>query len=96
MSTSLIAKRIKTARKEAQLSQKELGKALSVSEKAVSSYESGRTIPPFHTLEKIAKKTSKPIRYFSEENIQEISLLSKLIIIEKQLAEIKKLLKTEA
>ena len=92
MSTKLIAKKIREARLESNLSQKELSSALLVSEKAVSSYESGRTQPSLETLDKIAKKTQKPIWYFTQENTEDFTLLAKLATIEAQLKEIKQIL----
>lgn len=50
-----IGERIKSARKNAGLTQRELGEKLGVSEKTVSSWEINRTEPSMGTLEKIAK-----------------------------------------
>ncbi|PJA40948.1 XRE family transcriptional regulator [candidate division WWE3 bacterium CG_4_9_14_3_um_filter_34_6] len=88
MSTD-IAKKIKQARLQANLSQLELSKALSVSEKAVSSYESGRTNPSIDTLFRIAKRTNTPIAYFTNQENEDFELTSKLMKIQAQLDEIK-------
>ena len=47
--------RIKNARKERKLTQEELGKLLFVSDKTISSWESGRTIPDIESINKISK-----------------------------------------
>lgn len=91
----ILAQKIKRARKESRLSQKELGEALNVSDKAISSYESGRAIPPITTLQKLSKITRRPLAYFTgtEDESIEYSVASILKNIEGQLEEIKKLLK---
>lgn len=92
MSTTLLARKIKEARIEANLSQLELSRALVVSEKSISSYEAGRTKPNIETLNKIAKKTNKPINYFTEDKNIETDLNIKLDMIQAELIKIKKLL----
>ena len=94
MSSKNLAQKIKQARIEADLSQKELSKSLIVSEKAVSSYESGRTHPTLDTLEKIAKKTERPMWFFTDEDTDDLLIATKLTKVEKELEEIKKLLKS--
>ena len=47
--------RIKTARKQAGLTQKELGKALGVSFQAVAQWETGRRVPKVETIQRIGK-----------------------------------------
>lgn len=93
MSTTSLGKKIKEARLEANLSQIELSQALVVNEKSVSSYEAGRTKPSVETLNKIAKKTNKPIAFFTEDKNVEIDLDLKLNNIQKELEKIKQLLK---
>ena len=95
MSTILLSKKIRKARLEADLSQKELGKALKISEKSISAYESGRSTPPISVLEKIAKETQKPFWYFSESDNIDITVMGKLLQIEKQLSELKTILQTK-
>ncbi|MBA3724641.1 MAG: helix-turn-helix transcriptional regulator [Candidatus Levybacteria bacterium] len=87
-----LAKRIRTARQEARLSQSALGKSIGVSDKSVSSYEQGRSTPPFAKLRKIAEATERPISYFTQENTDDANIASKLISIERELNEVKKLL----
>ncbi len=88
-----LAKRIRKAREEAHISQLELGKAIGVSDKAISSYEKGRSTPPFNKLKKIAQETKQPMDYFSGDPKMEGTIISKLSKVEKELAEIRKLLK---
>ncbi len=92
MSTKDIGKKIREARNELGISQKKLGEALIISEKAISSYESGRTAPSIQILQKIAKRTNKPITYFTDELTKETSLIFLLENIENQLKEIRRLL----
>lgn len=93
MSTTSLGKKIKDARLEAKLSQLELSQALVVNEKSVSSYEAGRTKPSVETLNKIAKKTNKPIAYFIEDKNIDIDLDLKLNNIQTELEKIQQLLK---
>ena len=94
MSRSNIGNRIRKARKEIGISQKQLAKILSVSDKAVSSYEVGRTTPSFNTIRKISKVVHKPISYFDKDSDpKDLDLQIKIKTIERELLEIKKLLK---
>ena len=88
-----LARRIRSARLEAHMSQHGLGKSIGVSDKSVSAYEQGRSTPPFAKLKKIADATSHPLAYFTDENITEATITSKILMIERELAEVKKLLK---
>ncbi len=89
-----VGSRIKKARKEMGFSQKQLAGYLRVSDKAVSSYEIGRTTPSFETIKKIGKIVHKPINYFDKDSDpKDLDLQIKIKTIEKELLEIKKLLK---
>lgn len=88
-----LAKRIREARKNARLSQAKLAESIGVSDKSVSSYEKGRSIPPLGKLKKIAESTHHPIQYFTEEITDDIAIERKLQVIESEIEEIKKLLK---
>lgn len=90
---SELARRIRTARREARLSQQALGESIGVSDKSVSAYEQGRSVPPFDKLKKIAVQTNRPVSYFTEDNIDEATITAKLLSIERELEEVKKLLK---
>ncbi len=86
--------RIKKARKELGISQKQLARRLRLSDKAISSYEVGRTSPSFNTIKKISKIVHKPITYFDEDsNLNDLDLQIKIKTVEKELLEIKRLLK---
>lgn len=87
-----IAVRIRKARREAHLSQLELGNGIGVSDKSISAYEQGRSIPPFEKLKKIAECTRHPLAYFTEDNVNETTIAAKLQSIERELQEVKKLL----
>ncbi len=88
-----VGEAIKKARKEVGLSQKEFAEALRVSDKTVSSYEVGRALPSFEMMKKISKSLHKPISYFDDESPEDLDLQLKLNSIERELIEIKKLLK---
>lgn len=92
--TSTLGERLKKARKERGLSQKELGEAIKLSDKAVSSYEVGRAAPTVDTLKEISRLTYKPISYFvGESDPEDLDLQLRLNAIERELIEIKQLLK---
>lgn len=88
-----IGSKIKTARKEAGLSQKQLASLVGVSDKAVSAYEVGRAQPPVGILREISNVTYKPVSYFVDlvetENVTVADRISK---IEHELLEVKKIL----
>ncbi|HYD34654.1 MAG TPA: helix-turn-helix transcriptional regulator [Vitreimonas sp.] len=92
-----LADKLKKARKDAGLSQKELGHVLLLSDKAVSSYEVGRAQPSLETLKQISKLTNRPVTYFVEEsNTEDIDLQIRIKTIERELLEVKKLLQNKA
>jgi transcriptional regulator with XRE-family HTH domain len=90
---SQLAQRIRAARIASHLSQSDLAQGIGVSDKSVSSYEQGRSIPPFEKLKKIAESTKHPINYFTDDNATYSIIAQKLTTIERELAEIKKLFK---
>jgi transcriptional regulator with XRE-family HTH domain len=90
---SELSKRIRSAREHARLSQQELGNGIGVSDKSISAYEKGRSHPPLENLRKIADATSHPLTYFTEEENADITIATKLQTIERELAEVKRLLK---
>ncbi|HZE87249.1 MAG TPA: helix-turn-helix transcriptional regulator [Methylomirabilota bacterium] len=89
---SELAHRIREARKNAHLSQEELGKYIGVSDKSVSAYEQGRSTPPINKLKKIAQSTNHPLGYFTQDDNEDALLASKLASIERELLEVKRLL----
>jgi len=91
-----IAKKLKQARVEAALSQKDLANSLKLSDRTISAYEKGRAMPPLDTLQNISNLTHKSINYFLDEEIDEgenLDLQFKLKKIEIELLQIKKALK---
>jgi transcriptional regulator with XRE-family HTH domain len=90
---SELAKRIRTARENAHLSQQELANGIGVSDKSISAYEKGRSYPPLKNLQKISDATNHPLTYFTQEDNANDAIAAKLLSIERELAEVKKLLK---
>lgn len=89
-----LGQKIKYARTEAGLSQKELGGAIQLSDKAISAYEVGRAQPSVEVLHDIGQATGRPVAYFiDEEHAEEIDFAVKIKQIEFELAEIKAALK---
>jgi len=85
--------KIKKSRREQGFSQKALAKELGISDKTISSYEVGRATPSFPMIKKISGLLHKPIGYFDENaDISEIDIQLKVKSIEKELAELKKLI----
>ena len=93
MSIGNLSKRIRIAREESEYSQRDLADILKVSDKTISAYESGRAAPPVEKLEKIARATSRPMSFFSEDKEQDYTIEAKFTQVEKLLLEIKDLLK---
>jgi transcriptional regulator with XRE-family HTH domain len=97
---NFVGERIRKARESKGVSQKKLGMALGLSDKAISAYEAGRTYPPIDTLFRISTELKKPIIYFLSDDSQAIELYDKVERIEQTLKtstedinQIKKLLK---
>ena len=86
-----VGERIKQARKQNHITRGSLANAIGISDKSISAYESNRINPPLKVLEKIAKSTGQPLRYFVEDTV-ETAILTKLAEVERQFLEIKKLL----
>jgi transcriptional regulator with XRE-family HTH domain len=90
-----IGNKIREAREEQGISQKDLGMALGLSDKAISAYEASRTIPPLETLIRIAEELNKPIDYFIESNSNDYKLETRLAameeVVEQLLLEIRKI-----
>lgn len=72
MTDSPLCKRLKEARKAADLSQKQLGIAAGMDEFSASArmnhYEKGRHTPDYHTLKRIAAALKVPVAYFYAES----------------------------
>ncbi len=63
-----ISEKIKTAVKEAGLTQQKFAKQIGISETAISRWAAGNRNPSISSLKKIAKATGKPLNYFFENN----------------------------
>ncbi len=59
-----LGQKIKQARRSAGLSQRELGEALELSDKAISAYEQGRAMPNVPQLRTLSKVVEQPVTYF--------------------------------
>ena len=89
-----LGKKIKQARSEIGMSQKELGKALRLSDKTISAYEVGRALPGIKILQDLSRVTQRPIGYFLDEpEYQDLDLQLKIKQIEQELLAVKQLLK---
>lgn len=80
-----IGARIRKARENKGISQKKLGMMLGLSDKAISSYESGRTFPPIDTLYRIAQDLGQDIEYFISQDKNESIISEKLFAINEHL-----------
>ena len=85
-----IGNRIRKARESKGISQRKLGMILGLSDKAISAYESNRTLPPIDTLYKISLELDQDITYFFIQNDSNQILLEKLTSIKNQLDSINK------
>lgn len=81
--------KLRLARKEAKLSQLELGVALKVSDKTISGYESGRISPPIDNLLMIAELLKKPVSYFLGVDEKDYTIQARLRAIEIKMKEIR-------
>lgn len=87
----LLSARIRVARKEANLSQIELAQLVGVSDKAISSYEVGRAVPPLDVLKRIAAVTAKQISFFFNEDADNAVLVERVDKMIEELQNIKKI-----
>lgn len=84
-----IGEKMKQARKEANLSQLQLGVALKVSDKTISGYESNRISPPVDKLIQIAELLKKPVNFFLGLDERDYTVQARLRSIEIKLQEIR-------
>jgi transcriptional regulator with XRE-family HTH domain len=87
---NLLSMRIRNARKETSLSQIELAQLVGVSDKAISSYEVGRAVPPLDVLKKIAAVTGKQMSFFFNEGADNLILVERVDRMIEELLDIKK------
>lgn len=86
-----IGQKIKQARNDRRITQEALAKAIGVSDKSISAYESGRVQPPLEALEKIASYTDQSLTYFIEPT-NDSNIIKKLNEVQIIFEEIKSLL----
>jgi transcriptional regulator with XRE-family HTH domain len=67
MDAKKLGKRIKLARVEHDLTQRDLAEKIGSLQKSISRYEMGLSTPNLETLEKIAKALKKPFSYFLDD-----------------------------
>ena len=84
-----VGEKIREYREKGNISQKKLGLALGLSDKAVSAYESGRTLPPLETLSRISEVLDVPLEFFLSDS-EEIKITKRLGSIERSLKSITK------
>ncbi len=64
MDAKKLGKKIKLARVELDLTQTELAQKIGATQKSISRYEAGKSIPKIETLLKLARTLRKPSAYF--------------------------------
>lgn len=95
--TSTLSERIRNARTASHLSQQQLADKMGFSDKSISAYEKGRSVPPLSQLKKLAKITNYPLAYFTQEEEISLSLVfAKLQLVQRQFDDIKKILDAKA
>ena len=67
MDAKKFGKKIKIARIENDMTQKDLADAIGALQKSISRYEAGISAPSLETLVKMAKVLKKPFGYFFDE-----------------------------
>jgi transcriptional regulator with XRE-family HTH domain len=88
-----LANKIRISRRQLGLSQREFGKAINLTDKAISAYEVGRAAPNISVLQKISALTNKPVGYFIEERgTGLLQVQMRLKVVEDEFKEIKKIL----
>ncbi|MFH1648487.1 MAG: helix-turn-helix transcriptional regulator [Patescibacteria group bacterium] len=85
-----VGKKIRQIREEYNLSQERFGKKVGVSGKAVSSYETGRSVPPLSVIEKIADNYNTSFLHLKDEKKTDLEL--KIQQIKSSLTEIEDIL----
>lgn len=90
-----LSKKILAARRKAHLSQDGLGDAIGVSDKSVSAYECGRSVPPLKKLQLIAEATKHPLSFFTGEDNMQAAIIAELHIVEEAFDNIKEMLQKD-
>jgi transcriptional regulator with XRE-family HTH domain len=84
-----LARRIKSAREEARMSQLQVGVSLGVSDKTISGYESARIAPPVDKLLQLADLFKKPIGFFLGADPRDYKVSSRLRAVEVALRDVR-------
>jgi Predicted transcriptional regulator with C-terminal CBS domains len=82
---STIGKNIRKLRKAKNITQKELGRLIGVSESQIGQYEKGYRNPKLETLKKIARALEVPYTYLLDHEPQKDPFLNELLEIFSQL-----------
>jgi PAS domain S-box-containing protein len=91
-----IGQRIKTARKHAGLTQKQLAEYLGKSGAAVAYLEQGKRRANAEVLMQVSEATAKPLAYFYEDDVSKKADFSqRMDLLQKEVLEIQNLLKSE-
>ncbi len=91
-----IGQRIRTARKHAGLTQKQLAEYLGKSGAAVAYLEQGKRRANAEVLMQVSEATSRPLAFFYEEETpQENTFSSRMDVLQREVYEIQKLLQSE-
>ncbi|MFC1700043.1 helix-turn-helix domain-containing protein [Patescibacteria group bacterium] len=85
-----LSQKIRQVREEYNLSQERFGKKVGISGKAVSSYETGRSVPPLHVIERIADTYDTSFLQLKDEKKTDLEL--KIQQIKNSLGEIENIL----
>ncbi|NWO07138.1 MAG: ImmA/IrrE family metallo-endopeptidase [Alteromonadaceae bacterium] len=64
--------RFALARKRRGLTKRALAKEVSVTDRSITAYESGQTVPESHTVEKIATALRFPVEFFFADDVEEL------------------------
>ena len=62
--------RFALARKRRGLTKRALAKEVGVTDRSITAYESGQTVPESHTVEKIANALSFPFDFFFADDVE--------------------------
>lgn len=97
MQTQLtLGQKIRYARRSLGMSQKQLGAFIGLTDKAISTYEVDRAVPPLEKLREISVHTSKPMAYFLNDSTKkDLTIAEKIAEIEEALREVKALIEEQ-
>jgi transcriptional regulator with XRE-family HTH domain len=85
---SIFAERLKTARRNNNLSQKDLAMLVGLSDKSISAYEKARVLPPTYLLPKFAKELNTTISFFFGDDTTIANLRQEIVQLQQQIIQI--------